>query len=97
MAWSTIRKATEEDHQRLEKAALRFIRNHGNNSDYVENYSQALMAVDDITQRHYDEWRYENKSEANRLRRLWKSAAARALRHPDAEGIAWDTVGFHVG
>lgn len=97
MSWSTIRKATDEDRERLQAAAHRFIQRHAEEFPYVdcddpdvsENYARALE--DEL-----ESSGYEREERGRRLRPLWRRCVRRALRSPDAEGIAYGYVGQSV-
>lgn len=92
MAWSTIRKATTEDRERLNAAAERFIARHG-----LEQYTNQFdgmspwWAVDFMLHQTEAVGR-----DTPYVRRLWRKALRRALRSPDADGIAYDYIGFYV-
>ena len=94
MAWSVIRKATNEDYEKLDLAAGRFIERHnidtrfGNGNVYV--VEEQLANMTSIGQRE------DIEIEGKRLRRLWLACVRRALGHKWAEGIAHGTVGFEV-
>ena len=84
-AWSTIRKATDEDHERLALAAKRFQTRHGLQS------ADILSELGCLTDRGMPEcWK------AERLMPLWKRCVKRALRDNAAEGIAWGYVGYNA-
>lgn len=92
MAWSTIRKATETDVEKLEATAKRFAKRYGIepleeiSQTYTDAVESALM--DGIYQNNqYGEW--------TKLVRLWHKCVERALG-AGAEGIAYNYVGFHV-
>jgi len=92
MAWSTIRKATDEDYEKLQQRAEAFIKRHGLDIDWyaLEGQSKA-SALEDILS--YDV-QHGIESEARYLPGLWKRIVKRALGHPWAEGIAYGYVGF---
>ena len=107
MAWVVIRKVTDEDYEALNKAARRFIARHPELSKFVQSHldytgekldqsPRGLWSALDqvITFGRDDESRSRwTGTDYVYLARLWKRCIARALGHPDAEGIAWDTVG----
>ncbi len=82
MAWVIIRKATIEDGDRLAAAKARFAERH----DLQDDLDWAI-AIEDNT---------APSDEQRRLRELWRACTRRALREPAADGIAWETVGYHV-
>lgn len=98
MAWSTIRKATDEDFERLQDAARRFIERHAEDFPYLdcedpdvaENCARAL-------ENELGSDAYEREERGRRLRPLWRRCIRRALRCSGAEGIAYGYVGREVG
>ena len=84
MSWSTIRKATEEDRERLNRAAMRFCERH--DCPYV--YGSPVENVEAAIANDFYDGVY--------LRKLWRACVRRALRSNDAEGIEYGYVGFHV-
>ncbi len=85
MAWSVIRKATDEDRRRLWERTVAFCKRHGIEFDPEDPQGSIDFA---IARAH--------PAEAQRLRRLWTGVVRRALREPHADGIAWGMVGMHV-
>lgn len=86
MSWSTIRPATAEDHARLQAATDRFQARH--------NLSDEEMGA---VQHNSDGWPFEHRpEERTRLHHLYRKCVQRALRSPDADGIACEYVGFEV-
>jgi hypothetical protein len=93
MAWSTIRKATEEDVRLLQKRAEAFIERHDiprlgilTATDALESHIGHLIEGYGVSLEEQREGRY--------LRRLWLAVVRRALGHRWAEGIAYGYVGF---
>jgi hypothetical protein len=93
MTWSTIRKATDEDYDKLEKRAKAFAKRHDLDID-EDLYSVTPDVVWDTLQ--YDVLHSPYPQDARRLLSLWKRIVRRALRHSWAEGIAYGYVGFRV-
>ena len=85
MAWSIIRRATEEDVKRLAAAQKRFEQRHGIDLDSVYM---------DCSETGYGGGRAVNYKEAKYLWRLWLRVVRRALGEENAEGIAWGHVGY---
>ena len=85
MAWNTIRRATTEDEDRLDRAEQAFVKRH----------HLQLSVWGAITPGYgADE---TELTECKRLARLWLRCMRRALRSSIAEGIAWwGDVGYHV-
>jgi hypothetical protein len=100
MAWSTIRKATEEDWERLSAAARTFIERHLDEFPYLKlddpevqrDYVFALEG--ELDYRSSDA--YDHEMKCRRLGRLWRRCVRRALRDGNAEGIAYGYVGQSV-
>jgi hypothetical protein len=89
MAWNVIREATEEDAQRLLATAERFAKNNGLDIDEIN----ALAVESEI------DYLIENdaySSDGKRLRANWRRAVQRALKHPQATGIAYGYVGYSM-
>jgi len=94
MAWSTIRKATDEDYEKLEQRAEAFLKRHNLDIDwYAQEGQSKAVALEDIL--NYD-IEHGIPSEARYLLGLWKRIVKRALGHHWAEGIAYGYVGFSV-
>jgi hypothetical protein len=108
MAWSTIRKATDQDFEALNKAARRFSARHdltktiGNDLEISKEAGmkttwhkslETYLAV--LSEEHSDvnDWGH---SEAVTMARLWKRCVRRALGEPTADGIAHGYVGLQV-
>jgi hypothetical protein len=83
MAWGTIRKATDEDVNRLATAEAK----------YTEKYGIEPDAVDDNSA---DGFGLINGYSVSYLRARWRERVRRALREPSADGIAYGYVGYHV-
>jgi len=83
MAWVCYRQATSEDRDRLQAAARRFIYRHSLRISTEDDTGDSLALSIDLYVGGYE-------------RRLWLRCARRALRHPQAEGIAWGHVGRSV-
>lgn len=94
MAWSVIREATQEDRARLLAAGERFCQHHGLE---VDRQWQTPTDRAEAEASHYPGESQERKWLVQHLKPLWRAAVQRALREPNATGIAWGTVGFHVG
>jgi hypothetical protein len=91
MAWRVIRKATEEDYERLGSAAERFAVRHGIRLPYDCTRRWAGWEVGmELTPSRYE----VPTEERRRLRQLWRRVVRRALHSRTAEGIAYDTVGY---
>jgi len=88
MPWALLRRATDEDIERLDTTAARFITRHGirryDDSDPVTTVEWAVADHDD------------NKNWERKLRPLWRACVRRALRDRRAEGIAYDHIGYYV-
>jgi len=93
MAWGTIRRATDEDEQRLTAAAIRFARRY--EIDLIGDENDAVFEIEGIVDlvRH-SEW--VPRPLTHRLPGYWMAVVRRALREPGAEGIAYGYVGYHV-
>jgi len=99
MAWSTIRRATDEDNERLEAAARRFIARHETDLPYVIMDGPNDDVVNELDNQLYQlitDYHHPLHGRALQLRRLWRKVVARTLGAPGAEGIAYGHVGFHV-
>jgi hypothetical protein len=92
MGWNTIRKATQEDYERLEASAKRFAqrRGWGPPDDVIRSWIQIVESELD----YLKEDSFLAPKDIRHQENLWKSCARRALRHPWATGIGWDYVGF---
>lgn len=90
MAWSTIRKATDEDIERLNTAGTRFVEKHGRTWDkgFLVSEEPRSVAQDLADDNDHPDHPY--------LRKLWRAAVRRALRCRYADGIAYGYVGSHV-
>lgn len=96
MGWSTIRKATSEDTERLNAAAQRFVERHelGDDVKVVPDESSPLWyELSEYLEVMGTDW---PNWDIPKLRRLWRQCVRRALREPNAEGIAYGYVGQHV-
>ena len=95
MSWSVIRKATDEDYEKLEQRAEAFCKRHSLDIDegYLCGQSKAIILEDVLS---YDTLHGNAPHEARYLLKLWKRIVKRALGHHWAEGIAYGTVGFEV-
>ena len=101
MAWEPIRKATEEDRYRLEKAAEQFIMRH--EIEMGECPSNGYELVADEIDTHLDAVisgayaaRMLTPKRAKQLQKMWRRIAHRALKEFDAEGIRDGMVGYSV-
>lgn len=90
MAWSTIRRATDDDMANLAKTAKRFVERHG-----LGTYMSPILTVADLEIGHYGESESEARHRKH-LRRLWVQCVRRTLKEPAAEGIAFGYVGFEA-
>lgn len=94
MAWATIRRATEEDTARLERAARRFAERHG----IIESSGDAVFdvefAVEHAARHGIAATGYY--PDDGRLLRRWRRYVQWALGGP-AEGVAYGYVGYEVG
>ncbi len=92
MAWGTIRRATDKDTEALRIAAERFCKRHG-----IETHDGfgPESAIDCALCPGYGASDYEH-DQVKRLRPLWARIVRRALNSPNAEGIAYGYVGYHV-
>lgn len=89
--WSIIRKATQEDKDKLETRAARFAKRH---DIEIPDGWRAEAALDFHIE---DEIRLDDGSHNGQyLNSLWLAVVRRALGSNLAEGIAWDTVGFTI-
>ena len=97
MGWTLERKATQEDHDRLNATAADFIRRYGELAGWrnPESWIDPDLPNGTLdTARHLvDNLPLEEQAY---YRRLLKKRVARALRHPWAEGIAHDHVGWYA-
>ncbi len=90
-SWHKIRPASDEDQERLQKAATRFLANHGLSShEFLTNgrLDPNTLTVTLSTRGHLltsDD--YDDCREARKLWRSWNPAARRALRDLYANGI----------
>ena len=93
MAWSVIRRATDEDWARLIAFENRFTLRH------QTELTAARLTVDDLGPRT-PILAYGASVETERgwrhLNPLYRAGVRRALRHHWAEGIGYGAVGFHV-
>ncbi len=105
MAWSTIRRATEQDENLLDLAAGRFAKRHGFDPT-GDDFQIALADVTrtDGTVDHYawtilrrfgETVRVDGDYLANH-RELWRATVKRVLGDRRAEGIAYGYVGYEV-
>lgn len=90
MAWGTIRKATEEDTQRLNAAAIRFIERHGITGLVYDDETAWSELGDYLAGGGWDD------TGNTRTLGQWKRCIRRALREPSADGIAYGYVGYHA-
>lgn len=98
MAWSTIRKATQEDYAVLNKAARRFADHHNlDTSNFSDRpwYERVDAVVEGYAEYHRDPNDVEHW-DAMRLANLWRRVVRRALKEPSTDGIAYGYVGSHV-
>ena len=107
MAMGTIRRATDEDAERVFAAAERLLRRHavkliaGNLSYENPGWliglrgQEAYNAVEEIVGARGDD---NTLQQMNRtyLRGLWMAAFRRALREPGADTWGWGYIGYHV-
>lgn len=84
MAWSIIREATEEDNNRLDATARRFVERHHIDVSAERDIYGYYLAISGAGE------------EDSYLRKLWIGCVHRALRHDNAEGIAYGKVGYSV-
>lgn len=90
--WSVIRKATQEDKDKLEKRAIKFAKRHD-----IEIPDRAVRTVNVVELYIDDEIDFDPGTHYGQyLNSLWLAVVRRALGSNLAEGIAWDTVGFTV-
>ena len=82
MSWACLRKATEEDHNRLQTTAERFAARHD-----MWIFADIVGALE--VSLNIAEYRPE-------LKRLWLACVRRALRDKRAEGIAYGYVGRNI-
>lgn len=94
MAWNVIRRATAEDEERLERAARRFIDRHSLVNDI--DMSNPVGELEDLLDYSIRNEFPLRSGEAQRLSRNWRRCVRRALRDPNAEGIAYGNVGYNV-
>jgi len=91
MDWSVLRKATEEDYEKMEKAFDRFCRRHNLDPELMGGFNSIESVLEyDINQGG------ASAAGARYLRTLWRRIVKYTLKHPMAEGISHDTVGFTV-
>lgn len=99
MAWGTIRKATSEDFEALDKAARRFADRHDIEIDLAGTTESIYKQVDRRVENELGMHRDPNDQDhidALYLSRLWKRCVRRALHEPNADGISWDYVGYEA-
>lgn len=89
MAWNAIRKATEEDYEKLDQRAKAFYVRHDLQCVYPMpsesvTAQEMWVIVEDIAEQWY----------TRRLLCLWRRIVQRALKHKAAEGIAYGYVGY---
>lgn len=99
MGFVMIRKATEEDCERMDAAARRFATRHPEVKElgYDERDFGPVRVITDYVGALGRPGALGNDAEnAKRLGRLWQRVARRALREPRADGIAWGNVGYWV-
>ncbi len=89
MSWSTIRRATIEDEERLNRAAVAFAERHDLR---VWDADTAEATINNAITPNYDSDEIE-RMECKRLGRYWLACVRRALREPTADGIARGYVG----
>ncbi len=85
MAWSTLRRATEDEEAAMTAAARRFCKRHG-----IDTSGELSLEL--TIECHISGLYPEDQP---RMRRLWKRIVQRTLGN-GAEGIAYGYVGFHV-
>ena len=95
MAWSTIRKATDEEYRRLEAAAARFGTRHPSSIYCSDGLAPSITVagIECWLERLADS---PDRDNGLYLRRLWRKAVRRALRHPATDGIDYGYVGYSV-
>lgn len=88
MAWSTIRPATTDDTNNLNRAARNFLTRHPEIKPLgEENLVNAVeYGIDPEREDYPGQYAY--------LRKLWRAIVKRTLGHKWAEGIAYGYVGF---
>jgi len=89
MAWSTIRRATDADNERLDTAARRFCVRHG-----IDEHGER-RPLDIEMELEYDR-RDGHRRYPARLLSQWRRIVRRILDSPNAEGVAYGYVGFNV-
>jgi len=97
MGWMTIRRATNEDVEALNKAAEKFVEKHGLTDS-------RLWSKDDLADGYYiaveNFFDFDNRPGGDnawaRERKLWKAQVKRTLKEPTAQGIAYGYVGYHA-
>lgn len=88
--WGLIRRAEDEDIERLETSARRFIARHGLPAWTLgHNVAADLEMV--LERDAKGGRRYEDG-----LTRLWRRCVRRALREPSADGIAYEYIGYYA-
>lgn len=92
--WVTIRKATEQDAEILERKAFEFMRRHDDPANFAHMYTM-LDAVTYLIEEEAENDKSWGTRRASYLRSLWKRIVPRALNAPGAEGIAYGAVGYH--
>lgn len=96
MAWSIIRRYTEDDRQAVEKAAKAFWQRHPELKKHIDlnpdkgqcSYRQAIEYATSCMI-----WCCDDN--ARFFRKLWIAAFRRATGEPSAEGVAWGQIGSH--
>ena len=83
MGWNTIRRATDADKKALEAAARKFCERH---AIRCNEFDQPEMTIDCEIDCNPDNGAY--------LKKLWRGCVRRALNEPQADGIAYDYVGY---
>jgi len=100
MPWQTIRRANRDDIEKLEAAAQRFIERHRSQLrnlgfHHDEETASAAYDLDLIVLPEPDDPQWIRGTRTH-IRKLWKAITRRTLDAPDADGIAYGFVGYHV-
>lgn len=103
MTWVILRKATEDDINRLDERLTAFARRHPMIAENMPDETPECEPLPIDARIEYALDRIKNKfgaygenPEYARLNRLYISVVRRALNHPEATGISWGNVGYSI-
>lgn len=99
MSWSTIRKATHDDHETLNHRAEAFMARHNippPTPPELTDATELWRHLDAYLDQRALSGSWLNMQDGKHLRRLWIAILRRAVGHPAAEGIAYGYIGYHA-